>query len=868
MELLERAAFLEELDALLARAAGGQGRLVLVSGEAGAGKTALVQAFCRHHASDAHVLLGACDALSTPRPLAPLLDIAHAAGGPLQLALERGEPRERLFVASLSELSAGTRPRIVVFEDLHWADDATLDLLRYLGRRVGGTHALLLVTYRSDEVGARHPLRVAMGDLATTNTTRLTLPPLSLDAVRTLLKDSALDPVAVHRRTGGNPFFVAELLATNVPGTPATVRDAVFARVARLSPAAHVALEAAAVIGARVEPRLLQALAAPAVALDECLASGMLHVADDGLLAFRHELVRESVLEALSLPRRVELHRAVLTALRNQSDTGPLVARLAHHAEGADDSEAVLAYASEAGRQAAGLKAHREAVAQYRRALRYADGLPPLPLAELLEALAYQYYLTERHAEAVAAWTQALDLRRSLRDPLKEGDILRCLSRPLWYLGRHADADASVTEALGVLEPLPPGIELGWAYSELARLRMTARQNPEAIAWGERAIAIGERLGDSALLSHALNNVGCARLQSEDEQGWAQLERSLELALAGNHEEHAGRAYANLAGRAIFQRSLARAERYLDDGLAYALDHDVQTYYYTMLHRRPNQLLLQGRWSEAAEAVGQLLARPDVSPRHRIEGLAVLGRIRARRGDPEVATVLDEALQLAAPIGGGWLAVAHAARAEASWLAGDAAGAADEAQRPYEGAIARNERWLVGELALLLQRAGRLGAVPAVAAEPYTRQIAGDWQAAAAQWKALGCPYEAAMALADGDEPALREALTSFERLGARLAAAMVQRHLRQLGVRGLPRGPRPSTRSNAAGLTSREIEIWRLLAEGLRNAEIAQRLVLSQRTVDHHVSAILAKLGVRSRAEAARTFQDHASARSGSRAS
>ncbi len=856
MKLLERDAFLDQLTDLLARAAGGQGRLVLLGGEAGAGKTALVQQLCHARAGGARVLLGACDALTTPRPLGPLVDIALVAGGELQRVLEGGEPRDRLFASFLAEISAGERPCIVVFEDMHWADDATLDLLRYLGRRIGGARALLIVTYRSDEVGARHPLRVALGDLATAAVTRLILPPLSLDAVRSLMKESPLDPVLVHGRTGGNPFFVTELLAAHGPGTPATVRDAILARVARLSAAGQAALEAAAVIGTRIEPWLLLVLAAPAAALDECLATGMLQAAED-VLAFRHELVREAVLETLSPLRRTELHRGALAALRNRPDAVQLAARLAHHAEAAGDNEAVLAYAPAAARQAAALKAHREAVSQYTRALRCAGGMPPAPRAELLEALAYQCYLTDRHDEAVVAWAQALELRRALGDPLREGDILRWLSRPLWYLGRHAEAEASVRSALRVLEPLPPGAELGWAYSDLARLHMTARQSAAAIDWGEQAAALGERLGDTALRSHALNNVGCARLQNGDERGWVQLDRSLELALAGNHEEHAGRAYANLSTRALASLQLDRAARYLDEGLAYAIDHDVQTYYLCMLGSRPYQLLRQGRWSEATDVATLLLARPALSPLYRIEGLVALGRIRARRGDPEVAAVLDEALRLATPIGGVWLATVQAARAEAAWLAGDAARAADEARGAFDEAIEHNDRWLAGELALALWRAGRLNALPPAAAEPYALQIAGQWRAAAAQWQAFGCPYDAAQALVDGDEPALREALATFERLGARAASGMAARRLRALGVRGVPRGPRSATRANVAGLTAREVEIWSLLGEERRNAEIAERLFLSPRTVDHHVSSILTKLGVRSRAEAARCARE-----------
>jgi DNA-binding NarL/FixJ family response regulator len=144
--------------------------------------------------------------------------------------------------------------------------------------------------------------------------------------------------------------------------------------------------------------------------------------------------------------------------------------------------------------------------------------------------------------------------------------------------------------------------------------------------------------------------------------------------------------------------------------------------------------------------------------------------------------------------------------------------------------------------------------LPPLPATPFALQIAGDWAGAAARWEELGCPYEAARALADGDdEAALRRALAIFEELGARPMAQNVARRLRERGVQAIPRGPRPTTRANAAGLTRREAEILGLLAGDLRNAEIATRLSVSPKTVEHHISAILAKLDARTRTEAVR---------------
>jgi DNA-binding CsgD family transcriptional regulator len=196
------------------------------------------------------------------------------------------------------------------------------------------------------------------------------------------------------------------------------------------------------------------------------------------------------------------------------------------------------------------------------------------------------------------------------------------------------------------------------------------------------------------------------------------------------------------------------------------------------------------------------------------------------------------------------------ARAEAAWLGGDAGRAAGEVEGIYARAIDSKHPWLVGSLAYWRWRTARLGSASSHIAigSPFALQIDGRWQEAAADWHTRGCPYEAADARASGDDPeALRRALADLEGLGARPAAARVSRRLRELGIRDIPRGPRPTTRANPAQLTAREAEVVRLVAQGLRNGEIAERLSVTAKTVDHHVSAALAKLGARSRLEAVR---------------
>jgi DNA-binding CsgD family transcriptional regulator len=353
------------------------------------------------------------------------------------------------------------------------------------------------------------------------------------------------------------------------------------------------------------------------------------------------------------------------------------------------------------------------------------------------------------------------------------------------------------------------------------------------------------------VLSHALNSVGTARATYGDARGFQEMERSLRVALENGLEEHAGRAYSNLGSVSARQYRLDVAESYLEAGLAYAADHDVDVAGVYMLGWQACLLMRRGRWNEATEVAAQLLRRTPLSTISRIVGLTVVGTLRARRGDPDVMTALDEALDLACPTGEVQrLGPLFAARAEAAWLAGDLASARAAARAGFDIAERAHEPWLLAELAYWRWRLGDLRTVPKQALGPYALQVAGRWREARAEWLAAGCPYEAAMASIVGDDAAVRDAFGILEELGATRSMNTVMRMLREKNSK-VPRGPRPATRRNVAGLTQREREILELLAEGLRNVEIGERLSVSPRTVEHHVSAVLAKLGARSRVEA-----------------
>jgi len=432
MELLEREQFLFELEAILNDVASGKGRFVFVSGEAGIGKTSLVEQFIEAHKEQARVLWGACDALFTPRPLGPLYDISHQTQSNLLALLEEEAPRTSIFSAVLDELGNSRGPSITVIEDVHWADEATLDLLKFLGRRINRINSMLVVTYRDDEIGADHPLRVILGDLSHRSVVRLRLPPLSEAAVERLAADAGRRIEELYAVTGGNPFFVTEALASKESGVPVTVRDAVLSRAVRLSPSSRAVLELVSVVPARTEMWLLDATVSPdTVALEECVSVGMLRY-EGVAITFRHELARRAVEDSIALPRRQSLHHLVLKALL---DRGPeaLLARIVHHASQGGDGAVVLKYAPLAARQAAALNAHRESAAYYQIALRYADRVAPEERAGLLECRSYESYLTDQMEEAWKARRQALDIWRQLGDERRRGDSLRWMSRLSWH---------------------------------------------------------------------------------------------------------------------------------------------------------------------------------------------------------------------------------------------------------------------------------------------------------------------------------------------------------------------------------------------------------------------------------------------------
>ena len=846
MQLLERDDHLATLDARLADVRGtGRGQLILLAGEAGAGKTAVVRAF-EDRQRAVTVYTGACEALFTPRPLGPLLDIAAEIGGELAELTERGASAGEVL-AALARTVRGSA--VVVVEDLHWADEATLDLVHLLGRRAAGMPVLFIATYRDDQLDRDHPLRVVLGEL--TGAHRMSVEPLSPSAVEQLAAPLGVDPAALHTRTGGNAFYVTEVLAREDAATPATVRDAVLARAARLDPPARRLLEAVAITRPRAEIWLLEQIAPGELPeLEACVASGMLRAERDAV-AFRHEIARATIEDELAPDRHVALHRAALAALVGRGEP----ARLAHHAEAAGDGAAVLEYASAAGDRAASLGANREAAAHFAAALEHADDVAPAERASLLQRRAVQAFSCGLNDDAIESETRALGLYRAIGDRLSEGDAYRWLALFAWYDGDGPYELECIATAIEILEALPPSTELARAYGQRAAPCMMDRDLVGARYWGQKAIELAERLGATEMMIAAIRNVATAEYAHEVPGSREEVRRSLDLALEAGLDHHVAVGYCNLVSGAHEVRDYDGALADLDTGRRFCDEHDLLQWYTYLDGWAARIALDRGHWAEAAAVAQRTLARTRGSlPHSRFRSLLAIGVLHARRGDGDPWPPLDEVLaigiradelEILGPVA--------ATRAEARWLAGESDRIADETDAALARALAVDHRWTIGELASWRHRAGLPRPDDKPLPPPYEAEIAGDVRAAADFWNARGCHYDAALALAGSDdEDDLRESLHELQMLGARPAAAIVAQRLRERGARSVPLGPRAATQANPAGLTPRQLDVLELISLGDRNADIAAKLFLSEKTVDHHVSAILRKLGVHSRGQAA----------------
>lgn len=854
--ILERDAELAELARLVGETATVGGRVVLVRGEAGIGKSTLVNWFLSGAADRAEMLVGRCDDLITPQPLGPIWDIARTSPSLLQ-PLSDGD-RRAVMEALLDLLSRLPRPTVIVLEDTQWADEATLDVIKFLGRRIARANGVLILTYRDVEVDAEHPLRQVIGDLPAQNIVRMPLSRLSAGAVTSMIESEAFDVAAVLALTNGNPLFVTEVLASGTDAVPLSVRDAVLARVSKVSPAARRVLDLVSVVPGKVEASIVAEITEPTEEqLAESVRQGLLMV-DDGVLSFPHDLQRRAVEASLTSSARRSLNQQILDALGNSAEP----ARLVHHATEAGNVDAIVRFAPRAAGAAMAIESTTEAVAHFRALAPYLERLEPEEQAATLVDWAQQEANLD-HSESVDLFDRAIELYRAAADIHNLARTLTAASVVNRTFGRDAKAVAHSTEAVELLEPYGPSVDMIRALSHRAFLEFIYADTDEAVlALVNRAISVAESIGADKAIGGVLNVKAQTIFSRGDMRGLGLMEDSLRRAESAQNHWGEARALHSMAYMYGDVRDIARAADYAQRARDTAAQYEFRSLEVDCQAMYSEFLLWRGDWARAEDAAAEVLGSNPI-----VEALAtrVLGTIQSRRGRNEARAAINRMWSSVRPEQGPTVTdPAAAAVAEHFWLSDNID--PEVLQRLEEilaQGIAIGTPWPSGAFAFWMWKLGLLDAAPDGTADFYGWIINGEYEKAAAFWHAKGIPYEEGLALMHGDEAEQIEAIRIFDDLGANATANKVRQALLDQGTK-VPRGRSRATRDHAAGLTARQAEVLNLLARGLTNIEIADELFVSHRTVENHVSAVLMKLDVGSRKAAVKAARyqgilDHA---------
>jgi DNA-binding CsgD family transcriptional regulator/tetratricopeptide (TPR) repeat protein len=854
MELIERDEFLGLLQKHLKNVEEGDGHCVLISGEAGIGKTALVKAFCKQHEGECDIFQGACDDLFTPRHLAPIYDILSQVNKDLLPSSHSGKDRSDLFSNFLEAFRNRVKKFLIVFEDIHWADEATLDFIKFFAKRISQMPCLFILTYRDNEIHSRHPLRNVIGQLPPDSFTKVSITPLSKQAVEKLADSKGYSGEDVYSISGGNPFYVNEILASYSPGVPDNIKDSILSVYERQEEGTKHAWQICSVIPEGLEVnRFAKIRASWDAGMDHCFAMNVIIVKNDKVI-FKHELYRRTIEESLSPFKRIELNKLILELFLESFEEKGEIERIVHYAKNSNEYELVAKYAPLVASRSACVGAHVEASRLYFSAIEYYQGNDNDTLIQLYESYAYECYLTNQITESIIYTVKALDLWREKNNIKKITNSLRLLSRLWWLNGNRKNAESYAEQAIEIISNEPSSPVKAMAFSNMSQLKRLFDQPTECIIWGEKAIAIARELNDEETLSHALNNVGSVQmnLPSSKQKGIGLLQESLAIALKNSFHEHAARAYSNLGCNVSKLKDYVFAKKILDEGIQYCEERELDSWRLNMLSLKAQVNLETGDSEKAYSIANNLLTNQDQPRAFKIGALIVLGTIKMRRGDTDAIDFLLQAktkafetmeLERIFP--------ALIALLEYEWLTGKIYIPEEELNE----IISRIEQSIYladnSEFTFWLRKVTKREINLSELYEPYKLIKAGKIASAAEFWETTGCPVKKAFALFEGNEENKKDALLIFQQLGATAVCEKLKMEMRAGGIRNIPRGIRESTKANPAQLTNRELDVIYLLQKAVQNKEIAETLFISPKTVDNHISSILFKLDVNSRSKA-----------------
>lgn len=842
MELLERNVFLDLLDNQYRQASLGDGHSVFITGEAGIGKSALVREFLKQVEKVSTQYIGACDLLFTPRPLAPLYDIASQMKSGLYEKMSSISSRSELFLEFAQALTNEDKPVIVVFEDIHWADEATLDFIKFFSRRISRSRCLFILTWRDDDVYGQHPLRNVLGHLIPGTYTRVQLAPLSEEAVGQLSEKRGYDAKEVYKISGGNPFYVNEILANYSPGIPDNIKDSVLVIYEYISEETRSTWQLMSVITEGIEFQRFAGLDEYYLdSIANCMAKKIL-IVKNGKLFFKHELYRRTIEESLSPFQRIDLNKKVLDLFFKAFESSKEIERIVHYAKNANEYDIVVQYAPLAAKQASSVGAHIEASKLYLTAIEYYQGNDKDLLVHLYEAYAYECHLINQLKEAIIYQGKALNIWKEREDKEKLGNCMRFLSRLWWFDGNRKKAEQYADDAIKVLENQPSSAVKAMAYGNMAALKLQSDETGSCIFWGEQAMATAKEIDNQETQAYALNSMGAAMMLNRQtiQRGIEMLQLSMDIAVKNNYLEHVARAYTGLGSHAVIMKEYELAERTLEEGINFCEEKDYDSLKLYMLGWKARLKLETGNWKEAYSIADELMNNESIFAIIKIGVLAVLATIKMRKGDTGVLDLLAEAKEKAFAIleVQRLLPVAEACL-EYEWITGNSYLDDQELDTIIDTLTVVKKDLTGSNFLYWLSKTNRNHKQLSEKSKDTRKGI----QSA--------CPYEQALILYEKDDEGKRKAISIMSELGADAVYEKLKQDMRNSGIKSIPRGIRKSTKENPALLTGRELDVLNLLQEGIQNKEIAGRLYISPKTVDHHISSILTKLDSSSRSKA-----------------